>query len=264
MTGVPIAVWILAGLQILHVPNLIRSIDGVDPTKNLKTSQAPQFYRVWTAQASRVQPKKCSGTTFALSTRNRVVRLQIDGEEQLLDDSWQIDHEMRLGDRQEIEFKFIDPVGGELLACRSIRAECRLYRNGLRLVSVRSSCDEVSPGVEPTQNAYLDVLAPHYVTGGMRQVGPQYWIKDGTVTIIVQVKGILTEEWWCPEVEVEWPDTTISRKQYDCDPWDGSQVSERQSWTFSHRLPDGDSTIKVRLLRAGKVFKATRVRVAVK
>jgi hypothetical protein len=222
---------------------------------------AAQQYQVWSVP-SPSKPKVCKGVTYALATRNRVVRLQVDGEEQTLNYSWRFAHTMKMGDYKETRYEFLDPRTGEALSCRLERTRCDVGFRRVVFKATRGPCDWEPTAKKDEGEARLDVIAPNWVPSRMRQVGPHEWVGAGWVTITVRIVGKLTEEYWCPAVEVEWPDRTRSFKESDCDPWDGQQ--ERQSWKFTKQLPHGDSIILVRLLRSGKVFKATRVRVSVK
>jgi hypothetical protein len=222
---------------------------------------AAQQYQVWSV-ASHSKPKECKGTTYALATRNRVVRLQVDGEEQTLNYSWRFDHNMRMGDQQETRYEFLDPRSGEALACRTMEVRCDVGFRRVVFKSVGGPCDWEPVSKEAEGDARLDVIAPHFISSQMIQIGPNQWSGAGWITVTVRVIGVLTEEYWCPAVQVEWPDQTRSYKESDCDPWDGRQA--RQSWKFTKRLPQGAQIIRVRLLRAGKVLTAAQVKVDVR
>lgn len=212
----------------------------------------PQENRVWVAK-SRAR-EGCAGVMFAITQRPGGARLQVDGVEQLLDTAWRVDWEMGVEDRQEWRFDFIDPVGGGSVACRTARVRCLQggrSRTGTRI------CDPTGIDKRDTRREggpRLAIRAPHFV---MARVGQH----AAPVRIVVEVLGQATEDWWCPEIEVRWPDGTRSEQSADCDPWSGQQ--EPQSWTFRHWLAAGENVIHVRAYRAGRAIGAGRARVKV-
>lgn len=238
---------------------------GVDPNVQFNVSPAPQEYRVWSAAASRRPNSGCAGTSFALSTRGRVTRLRVDGQEQLLDTSWKSDVQLSQGESRTSRYEFLDPVGGALLACREVTVQCKEVGRADRFVSSRSLCYDTMP-VHPDEAgpARLKVIAPNFVSSYYRKVGG-VWMGGGQVELVVKVVGEVTEEWWCPDVEVDWPDQTRSFAGGDCDPWadSASQRTTAQSWTFPRRLAPGENRILVRLVRNGHTLVSTTVLIRV-
>ena len=57
------------------------------------------------------------------------------------------------------------------------------------------------------------------------------------------------DELRCPLVEVEWPDSTRSQRESDCDP-DGKAENVSESWPFM--FPAGEYTIRVRVARGAR------------
>ena len=251
-------------LQLLaHGPNLVRAVtQGKDASVKFVPgeSQPQQFnIRVAPASSSRSKPGVCRGTMIATVTGGRLTRAIIAGQEQLLDTAWSTDYEVEAGKRLSQPYRFLDPIGGAQVACRKGWVSC--HRDGP--VTGSASCDMDgrldNRDSRKSGKPRIKIRAPHIVMGrgGAGGAAP--------VRIYVDILGELTEEWWCPEIIVEWPDDTRSKREGDCDPFTGApdQVAKGQTWSFSHWLAPGPNIIRVRVLRNGSQIGATEHKVRV-
>lgn len=71
------------------------------------------------------------------------------------------------------------------------------------------------------------------------------------------------EEYYCPGVEFDWGDGSLSARESDCDPWhDGATLQRRFTGRHVFRWA-GVHTIRVRLVRAGRTVATASARVRV-
>jgi len=85
------------------------------------------------------------------------------------------------------------------------------------------------------------------------------------VELHARIEGEVTEQWWCPAIEVEWPDETKTMRESDCTPFADASAADkrRQSWQFGHWMPEGENKITVTLLRNGEVITRQTIWVTV-
>jgi len=125
----PAIVAIFIALQILHVPNLLRSVtQGVDPRTRTKTSATPVSFTLTTAPWREHTADRKGGCDFQLLARvtgRGHVRARIDSVEQLLDEAWTPRHRIKGGEKVEFTVEFLEPIGGQLLAEREVSFSCR-------------------------------------------------------------------------------------------------------------------------------------------
>ena len=255
----PPAIWaftILVGFALGYdLPGAL--VHGRNPNNHLQTSVEDEKFFLQVAQASRQTETGCKGTVTAVSTRRTPVRLQIDGKEQLLDTSWSHDWKIEMDERLSQEYAFLDPLTGQRIACRTAYGSCGQYDRYFGTLS----CDpKEGEGIRDSRRSgepRLNVRAPHFLIGN-----PQHG-STSMATIYVEILGEITDEWWCPEVEVLWPDRTFTKRESDCDPYTPSDTFAEQSWKFSHRLRSGQNVIRVRLYRYGEVLATENVFVTV-
>jgi hypothetical protein len=259
---VPPIVAAFFALQLLHAPNLVRSLtQGVDPeVQHVRGDREPQRFTVRVAQASanwKRKPGVCRGTMIATVTQGRLTRVRIAGKEQLLDTGWSTDYAVKAGTRMSRPHLFLDPIGGAQLACRQGWVAC--YEDGRRTVQVTgsSSCDPLGRNANrdsrKSGKPRVAIRAPHHV------MPPKAGTNAAPVRIYVDILGELTEEWWCPEIVVEWPDGTRTKRESDCEPFTGSaaQVAAGQTWSFARWLPSGNNVIRVHVYRNGNKIGST-------
>lgn len=199
---------------------------------------APE-YRTWSAHpwvAVASRDGWCDLTAFALTTSRRPVRMVIDGTEQELDTSWSVHERVPEGVTRVWTFQFIHPASRELLSCQEVETSCI---NEFTL-SVRSerrwvgSCPEVA-GKKKRNEPTRPVLKA-YVHPMLAMYNPA--LGGAAVTLTWRMEGPRTEEWYCPAFEVEWIDSTRTKRESDCPPWPGDG-SESRSWSFDRGFPPG-------------------------
>lgn len=119
-----LVVWsVLTGSALVGPPAIW---DVVDPQVNRGHYRpAPVEYRTWTSSPRRDRPGVCTFTVFALATRERLMRLQVNGREQLVDWSWSWELELPEGMRGDgIVIEFIDPVTRTVMARHELSETC--------------------------------------------------------------------------------------------------------------------------------------------
>lgn len=114
-------IWLGASTALLGPPKAWDRVDPTVPRGHYKRDKVE--YRTWSS-SPRVGDKECSFTLFALATQEKVVRLRINGVEQLLDWSWSWEAKLPRGYAGSVTVEFLDPVGGKLLASHDLSAEC--------------------------------------------------------------------------------------------------------------------------------------------
>jgi hypothetical protein len=128
MPPIPPWLWVfIVGQALAHSHTLVTSIKGVDPSVTHKYERTAVGFTTWTApmfDAKADEKKGCDVTFFALVRDIKPYRLQVDGVEQLLDTSWTFDYRVPAGETKEVQFAFLDPVGGALLAVQEEWFRC--------------------------------------------------------------------------------------------------------------------------------------------
>lgn len=256
----PPVIAVFFALQVLAHGHTLTLGGGLDPRTDAprfrRSDPAPVTYTVRTAGASanwKRKPGVCHGTMIATVTGGPV-RLRIAGVEQVLDTSWNSDYTVKAGTRMARPFVFLDPIGGAQLACRRAWVSC--YEAGRRTAArMGTSICDPAPGAgnRDTRKSGPPRLAVRYP----RHVMPQgAGVNAAYVRIHVELLGEITEEWWCPEIEVLWPNRTRSIREGDCDPWTGSpkQVAASQTWPFGTWLPSGMNSIRVTVSNHGRII----------
>jgi hypothetical protein len=76
------------------------------------------------------------------------------------------------------------------------------------------------------------------------------------ITVRFAIKGDITEEWYCPRLDVEWPDGTNTMREADCDPWP-DHIHTWNSWSFRRGFPPGEYTVRGCLSKAEKTLACT-------
>ena len=173
----------------------------------------------------------------------------------VVDTSVTMPWEIEEGILQTSQFIFSDPETGERLACRESWVHCR--KDGA--THGTNTCDKVErpPDNRKIGKPRIKVSYPQILLSRAGYYG-------APVTFRVSIEGELTEEFWCPGVEVLWPDDTRAYKESDCDPWDGTQVAMQQSWKFTKWFSEGTTHAEFRLKKVGKTIAREVVTVNVR
>jgi len=265
MPPILIAFFILLGGAT--VPPVVKGlVTPPDPSSRPKWGKpAPQEYRTWTSApwvaVADERTRACDVTFFALATRSRTVRLVAGGEEQLLDWSWSFQRSVPAGERRRIAFDFRDPVGGASLSCQEADVICVHPRGGVMDVRVREE-SVCAPPPAPVRKAesgkqHLAGKAPAFTPMDLG-IGGAY------VQVEFELRGTVTEEWYCPAIEVTWPEGTRSSHEEDCAPFPGT--AERPGvtkWRFRHGFAPGEWDVKACISKAGKQLACEVVKVRV-
>lgn len=96
----------------------------------------------------------------------------------------------------------------------------------------------------------------------MLSLGPS---ASATIRFRLSVKDGGDEDYYCPRLEWEWEDGTISTEESDCPPFETAQLQDHErSWTKSHQFRDpGQHTVKVRLYKGDRVIRAVEAKVQI-
>lgn len=260
----PILVAFFLLLGGLTAPDLVKGLDPrPDRSSRSKFGKpAPVEYRTWTSRpwvaVSDDQTRVCSVTYFALATRNAVVRLEAGGAEQLLDSSWSFPRELKEKERRTLAFNFRDPQSGESLSCQEQTVVCYSSRAmSLEAEDVREGrCapDARIPGKKGEKAALVGQAPP------FRMYDPA--VGGAFIDVAFEIRGPVPESWYCPKIEVEWPDGARTSRESDCDPFPGPP-DQRFRWTFNHGFPGGEWDVKACISKSGRQLACTVVKVRV-
>jgi hypothetical protein len=91
---------------------------------------------------------------------------------------------------------------------------------------------------------------------------PPLVMQGGVALVVARVDGDVTELWYCPAIEWEWPGGSTSRYEADCDPWEPGVKGETR-WSRWVRLPTGENTITVRLYKGRRLLAVGTVTIRV-
>lgn len=218
--------------------------------------------RPWIALSDRVT-RTCEVTFFATTTRRPPNLMVLGGEVQPPEPgawSWSARRVLREAERRTIAFEFRNPETGALLACHEETVVCYSpYAVSLDAKEVREG--QCHPeAVAPVGK----VQKPHLVG----HVHPPLAMSDAAiggayVDVDFEIVGQLTEEWWCPRLEVRWPDDTVTMRESDCTPFEQRDPKERFRWKFNHGFPSGEWRVRGCLYKSGATLACEDVRVRV-
>ena len=76
------------------------------------------------------------------------------------------------------------------------------------------------------------------------------------ITVRFAIKGEITEEWYCPRLDVAWPDGTNTMREADCDPWP-DHVHTGYAWSFKRGFPPGEYAVRGCISKADKTLACT-------
>lgn len=200
----------------------------------------------------------CRATAFAFVGGGEQARAVIDGIDRGIDSSWSQDIEAQPAQHRKVVVRYLEPSSGRELACQEVFFNCT--GNG-RIDSTLSNAEPCRPaagaqkGIDQSGSPRLVFRTPtrvmpgRFVTTGM---GRSFGV--GTVILMAEIHGEITEAWYCPRIEWEVPEepgpqptlTTRSSQESDCAPWVPGAQTERR---FSRRvaLPEGAWYVTARI-----------------
>ena len=127
-----VAFWVLigfGGVSALWGPPHVW--EGPDPTTHNKRGEQVRGFFTTLSAPSTQEPQRnvygvweCRATVVAVSLGQRLVRVQIDGVEQPIDWSWSADIVVSSGHRRAVVVRYIDPMGGQVLASHEVAFRC--------------------------------------------------------------------------------------------------------------------------------------------
>ena len=99
------------------------------------------------------------------------------------------------------------------------------------------------------------------------KASPSISFAPARVVVLAEVKGGSNdfEEFYCPTVEWEWGDTTVSTAEADCDPYSAGKSEIKRRYTVEHRYKEpGTYKIILRLKKGTKLVASSNTQVQVR
>src|SRR5262245_33900489 len=127
------------------------------------------------------------------------------------------------------------------------------------MVSLALAVLLAAPADKPSKpKVDLKVSPPMAMLG----VGPR---SSATVTFRLSIKDGGKEELYCPRLEWEWEDATLSTEESDCPPFEQAQPRDHErTWSRSRQFWEpGQHTIKVRLYKGDRLVRTVEGKVEV-
>lgn len=88
-------------------------------------------------------------------------------------------------------------------------------------------------------------------------------IGGAEATISFVIRGKVNEAWYCPRLDVYWPDGTHTVRENDCEPFDETIEYELTRWSFTRGFPAGEWPVRACISKNSKILSCTDVRVIV-
>jgi hypothetical protein len=90
--------------------------------------------------------------------------------------------------------------------------------------------------------------------------------RAATVRLQVRIKDKGNEDYYCPRLEWEWEDGTMSTEESDCPPCEEAQPKDHErTWSRSRQFWEpGRQTVTVRLFKGDKVVRVLHVDVEIR
>ena len=99
------------------------------------------------------------------------------------------------------------------------------------------------------------------------KANPSVSFAPSRVVVVAEVKGGSNdfEEFYCPSVEWEWGDFTVSTAEADCDPYSPGKSEIKRRYTVEHRFKNpGSYKIVLRLKKGSKLVASANTQVQVR
>ena len=99
------------------------------------------------------------------------------------------------------------------------------------------------------------------------KASPSISFAPARVVVLAEVKGGSNdfEEFYCPTVEWEWGDTTVSTAEADCEPYSAGKSEIKRRYTVEHRYKEpGTYKIILRLKKGTKLVASSNTQVQVR
>jgi hypothetical protein len=99
------------------------------------------------------------------------------------------------------------------------------------------------------------------------KAAPAVSFAPARVVVVAEIKGGPedSEEFYCPTVEWEWGDDTVSTAEADCDPYSAGKSAIKRRYTIEHRFKNpGGFKIILRLKKGTKVIATANTLVQVR
>jgi plastocyanin len=99
------------------------------------------------------------------------------------------------------------------------------------------------------------------------KAAPAVSFAPARIVVVAEIKGGPedSEEFYCPTVEWEWGDDTVSTAEADCDPYSAGKSTIKRRYTIEHRFKNpGGFKIILRLKKGTKVIATANTLVQVR
>jgi len=94
------------------------------------------------------------------------------------------------------------------------------------------------------------------------RASPAVALAPARITLLAEIHGPITEEWYCPKVEWTWPDGTHSSEESDCPPF--GEGEGPHFWSNSVLIGKGEHTFEVEFSKARRTVARARATVEVR
>jgi len=99
------------------------------------------------------------------------------------------------------------------------------------------------------------------------KAAPAVSFAPARIVVVAEIKGGPedSEEFYCPTVEWEWGDDTVSTAEADCDPYSAGKSAIKRRYTIEHRFKNpGGFKIILRLKKGTRVIATANTLVQVR
>ena len=99
------------------------------------------------------------------------------------------------------------------------------------------------------------------------KAAPAVSFAPARIVVVAEIKGGAedSEEFYCPTVEWEWGDDTVSTAEADCDPYSAGKSAIKRRYTIEHRFKNpGGFKIIMRLKKGTKIIATANTLVQVR
>ena len=99
------------------------------------------------------------------------------------------------------------------------------------------------------------------------KAAPAVSFAPARIVVVAEIKGGAedSEEFYCPTVEWEWGDDTVSTAEAECDPYSAGKSTIKRRYTIEHRFKNpGGFKIILRLKKGTKVIATANTLVQVR
>ncbi len=221
----------------------------------------------------------CDAVVFAVTGGGRVLRAVIGGVEQNVDSSWSTDVHADKNTRREVNVRYLDPRSGAELACHRVSFTCvgEYSWRGVPDANVVTGapCILAAPvgnGIDQSGSPRLVIMPVNRVMANQYVQTARGGFMVGSFVVVAEVRGQITEDWYCPGVEWLEPQTegyspSLVLRHYaeaDCGAYSQAAAAKQERRiTRRFTMPEGNWEIKLQLRRGDRIVAVQTTMVTV-